>query len=147
MKNWMDIVIDSPDMWPDKHIIDLEPPFIDDRGVIQMLVNTPIKNITLIKSNKGALRANHYHKTDWHYMYMLDGEAEYHYRPHGSDDEPKVLMWRTGDLGFTPPMEEHATVVTQDSTFLAMSRNARDQETYEADVRRVELVDPNSIKL
>ena len=28
MKNCMDIVIDSPDMWPDKHIIDLEPPFI-----------------------------------------------------------------------------------------------------------------------
>ena len=80
-------------------------------------------------------------------MYMLDGEAEYHYRPHGSDDEPKQLMWRTGELVFTPPMEEHTTVFTQDSTFLAMSRNARDQETYEADVRRVELVDPNSIKL
>tara|TARA_Y100000590_G_scaffold453335_1_gene598218 strand:+ start:641 stop:1078 length:438 start_codon:yes stop_codon:yes gene_type:complete len=145
MKNWMDIVIDSPDMWPDKHIIDLEPPFIDDRGVIQMLVNTPIKNITLIKSNKGALRANHYHKTDWHYMYMLEGEADYYYRPAKSKDDPKIIVWKKDQLVFTPPMEEHTTVFTQDSVFIAISRNPRDQKTYEADVRRVELVNPKSL--
>jgi oxalate decarboxylase/phosphoglucose isomerase-like protein (cupin superfamily) len=147
MKDWKKIVIDSPTMWPKTTHVDLEEPFVDDRGYIQHLVNTPMKNIALIKSVAGALRANHYHLEDWHYMYMLDGEAEYHYRAHGSDESPKVVMWRKGELVFTPPMEEHTTIFTQDSTFLAMSRNARDQETYEADVRRVELVDPNNIKL
>ena len=44
-------------------------------------------------------------------------------------------------------MEEHTTVFTKDSTFLAMSRHPRDQESYEADVRRIELVDPKNIKL
>ena len=44
-------------------------------------------------------------------------------------------------------MEEHTTVFTMDSLFIAISRNPRDQEAYEADVKRVELVDPESIDL
>ncbi len=147
MKDWKEIVLDSPEMWPDDHIIELEQPFKDDRGFIQMLVNTPIKNVTLIQSNKGALRANHYHKTDWHYMYMFEGRADYYFRSAGSDEEPEVLEWKKGQLVFTPPMEEHATVFTEDSLFIAISRNPRDQEAYEADVKRVELVNPESIDL
>ena len=145
MKNWTEIILDSPEMWPDKHIIELEEPFEDDRGFIQMLVNTPIKNVTLIKSNKGAIRANHYHKTDWHYMYMFEGESDYYYRPAGSEEDPKKILWTKNQLIFTPPMEEHTTVFTKDSLFIAISRNPRDQEAYEADVKRVKLVDPESI--
>ncbi len=147
MKNWKDIILDSPDMWPDEHIIELEQPFEDDRGFIQMLVNTPIKNVTLIKSNKGAIRANHYHKTDWHYMYMFEGQADYYYRQADSKEDPEIIIWKKGQLIFTPPMEEHTTVFTEDSLFIAISRNPRDQEAYEADVKRVILVEPESIDL
>ncbi len=147
MKNWTDIILDNPEMWPDGHIVELEEPFEDERGFIQMLVNTPIKNVTLIKSNKGAIRANHYHKTDWHYMYMFEGESDYYYRPAESNEEPKKIVWRKNQLIFTPPMEEHTTVFTQESLFIAISRNPRDQEAYEADVKRVELIDPESVKL
>ena len=90
MKNWKEILLDTPEMWPKETLIDLEEPFVDERGAIQMLVNTPIKNITLITSKKGALRANHYHKTDWHYMYTISGAFDYHYRPHGSNEDLKV---------------------------------------------------------
>tara|TARA_Y100000588_G_C14278450_1_gene935663 strand:+ start:2393 stop:2836 length:444 start_codon:yes stop_codon:yes gene_type:complete len=147
MKSWKEIVLDGPEMWPDEHIVELEAPFEDDRGFIQMLVNTPIKNVTLIKSNKGAVRANHYHKTDWHYMYMFEGQADYYFRSAESKDDPAVLVWKKGQLVFTPPMEEHTTVFTEDSLFIAISRNPRDQEAYEADVKRVILVDPESIDL
>ena len=147
MKNWTDIILDNPEMWPDGHIVELEEPFEDERGFIQMLVNTPIKNVTLIKSNKGAIRANHYHKTDWHYMYMFEGESDYYYRPAESDAEPKKIVWRKNQLIFTPPMEEHTTVFTKESLFIAISRNPRDQEAYEADVKRVELINPESVKL
>ena len=147
MKNWTDIILDNPEMCPDGHIVELEEPFEDERGFIQMLVNTPIKNVTLIKSNKGAIRANHYHKTDWHYMYMFEGESDYYYRPAESNEEPKKIVWRKNQLIFTPPMEEHTTVFTQESLFIAISRNPRDQEAYEADVKRVELIDPESVKL
>ena len=146
MKNWTEIILDTPEMWPDGHIIELEEPFEDDRGFIQMLVNTPIKNVTLIKSNKGAIRANHYHKTDWHYMYMFEGQSDYYFRPAESKEEPKKIVWKKNQLIFTPPMEEHTTVFTEDSLFIAISRNPRDQETYEADVKRVQLVDPDTVK-
>ena len=146
MKNWTEIILDTPEMWPDRHIIDLEEPFSDDRGFIQMLVNTPIKNVTLIKSNKGAVRANHYHNTDWHYMYMFEGQSDYYFRPAESKEEPKKIVWKKNQLIFTPPMEEHTTVFTEDSLFIAISRNPRDQETYEADVKRAQLVDPDTVK-
>ena len=46
---------------------------------------------------------------------------------------------------FTPPMEDHATVFLEDCVLLAISRNPRDQKSYEKDVRRIILIDPNSI--
>lgn len=146
MEDWKKIVIDSPDMWPEGPIVNLEAPIMDDRGAIQLLVNTPMKNITLITSNKGAVRANHYHRTDWHYMYMLEGECDYYYRPFGSEDDPQVIKWVKNQMVFTPPMEEHTTIFTTDSSFLAISRNPRDQATYEADVVRTVLVDPEKQK-
>ena len=56
-----------------------------------------------------------------------------------------MFTWKKQQLVFTPPMEEHTTVFTQDSKFIAISRNPRDQATYEADVIRVQLVDPDNI--
>ena len=44
-------------------------------------------------------------------------------------------------------MEIHTTVFTEESLFIAISRNPRDQEAYEADVKRIELVDPESIEI
>ena len=43
-------------------------------------------------------------------------------------------------------MEDHATVFLKDCNLLAISRNPRDQKAYEEDVRRVILIDPDSIK-
>ena len=44
---------------------------------------------------------------------------------------------------FTPPMVEHCMKFPVDTLFLTLSRNSRDQETYEADVVRVNLIDPS----
>lgn len=145
MKSWQNVVLDSPEMWPSEGLVPLEAPHVDARGLIQSLVNFPMKNLSLIASNKGTVRSNHYHVTDWHYMYVLSGSFDYFYRPTGSDAEPTVLRVKAGEMVFTPPMEDHATVFLEDTTLLAMSRNPRDQATYEADVRRVVLVDPDNI--
>ncbi|MDQ1535761.1 MAG: hypothetical protein QOE58_154, partial [Actinomycetota bacterium] len=53
--------------WPAQVLVPLEAPFIDDRGVIQPLVDRMMLSAVLIRSKAGAVRANHYHKTDWHY--------------------------------------------------------------------------------
>jgi len=104
-----------------------------------------MKNISLISSKKGAVRSNHYHLSDWHYMYVLSGSFDYYFRPTGSDKELQNIRVKAGEMIFTPPMEDHATVFLEDCDLLAMSRNPRDQDAYEKDVRRVNLIDPDSV--
>ncbi len=142
MQNWKEIDLDDPSEWPEGPRVSLEMPHADERGAIQCLVNFPMKNVSLITSKKGTLRSNHYHMTDWHYMYVLSGSFDYYYRKTGSNEEPKVVRVITGDMVFTPPMEDHATVFLDDTQLLALSRKPRDQESYESDVKRIILIDP-----
>ena len=146
MHKWQDIKLDDETMWPNEGIVKLEPAHTDDRGYIQSLVNFPMKNISLISSKKGAIRSNHYHLTDWHYMYVLSGSFDYYYRPTNSHQELQCVRVKVGEMIFTPPMEDHATVFLEDCNLLAMSRNPRDQKAYEADVRRVNLITQEDIK-
>ena len=147
MDNWKNIKIDDETMWPNDQKVNLDTPHADARGSIQSLVNFPTKNISLIYSVKGAVRSNHYHLTDWHYMYVLKGSFDYYFRPTNSGENLQHLTLKAGEMIFTPPMEDHATVFLEDCDLLAMSRNPRDQETYEEDVRRVILVDPENITI
>ena len=65
--------------------------------------------------------------------------------PPATQEESKVVEKYGGEMIFTPPMEDHATVFIEDCDLLAISRNPRDQEACEEDVRRVILIDPDSI--
>jgi quercetin dioxygenase-like cupin family protein len=125
--------------WPKEPLVPLEKPFVDGRGTIQPLVEQMMKSAVLITSKKGALRANHYHKTDWHYCYVVEGCIEYFHRPTGSTSEPERLMVRKGQMVFTPPMVDHAMQFPEDTTFLTLSRNPRDHVSYEDDVVRIEM--------
>ena len=145
MEKWKNIKLDDESMWPKEGLVELEPPHSDDRGKIQSLVNFPMKNLSLISSKKGVVRSNHYHLTDWHYMYVLSGSFDYYFRPTNSGEELQCVQVKAGEMIFTPPMEDHATVFLEDCDLLAMSRNPRDQETYEEDVRRIILIDPDTV--
>jgi dTDP-4-dehydrorhamnose 3,5-epimerase-like enzyme len=147
MEKWRNVMLDDETMWPKQPMVALDPPHADERGAIQSLVNFPMKNLSLITSRKGTVRSNHYHVTDWHYMYVLSGAFDYYYRPSGTTQTPRKITVRAGEMVFTPPMEDHATVFLEDTQLLVMSRNPRDQEAYEADVRRVTLIDPATIEL
>lgn len=127
--------------WPKEPIVDLEKPFVDDRGAIIPLVDVTMRSAVLIDSKKGTLRANHYHKTDWHYCYVLSGAIDYFYRPTGSSEEPIEIRVETGQMFFTPPMVDHAMKFPVDTVFLTLGGNPRDQESYEADVVRIPLVE------
>jgi len=125
--------------WPKDVLVKLEKAFSDARGDIQPLVDLPMKSCVLITSKKGALRANHYHKTDWHFCYVLNGEIEYYHRPHGEEGPGEKVIVGPGELFFTPPMVDHAMVFTKETTFITLGRNSRKQEVYEADVERIDL--------
>ncbi len=125
---------------PKEPIIKLETPFVDARGNIQPLVDRLMKSAVLINSKKGSLRANHYHKTDWHYCFVLNGEIEYYHRKTGSKKEPEILIVKKDQMVFTPPMVDHAMKFHKDTLFLTLSRNSRDQDTYEKDVVRINML-------
>lgn len=143
--DWKDFKLDEPSMWPKHTRVALEPAHVDQRGSIQSLANLPMKNASLITSHKGSIRSNHYHKTDWHYMYVLSGQMDYYFRPTGSDAKPELIVVRPGEMVFTPPMEDHATIFPVETVFLVLSRNPRDQEAYEADVERVIVIPPDGL--
>ena len=121
-------------------VVPLEKPFADERGVIQPLVSQQVNDVALITSRKGRVRANHCHKTDWHYCYVLSGAIEYFHRPAGSTTPPEKVVVKAGDMFFTPPMVEHAMNFLEDTVFIAMSHNSREHKKYEADVVRVKLI-------
>jgi len=126
---------------PREIIVAMEPPFSDARGEIQPIVDRTFESAVMITSKKGTVRANHYHKTDWHYCYVLEGRIEYHHRPHGSDSTPDAVIVEKGQIFFTPPMVDHAMVFLEDTRFLTLGRNSRAQAVYEADVRRIDMIE------
>ena len=126
--------------WPAHGVVKLEKPFRDIRGEIQPLVDEIMRSAVMIESKAGSLRANHYHKTDWHYCYVVSGTIEYMHRPTGSDRPPEAIIVEAGEMIFTPPMVDHGMKFPVDTIFLTLSRNPRDQATYEADVVRVDMI-------
>ncbi len=137
---------EEKETWPAHGVIKLESPFTDVRGKIQPLVDEIMRSAVMIESKAGSIRANHYHKTDWHYCYVISGIIEYLHRPTGSNTSPEVIIVNEGEMVFTPPMVDHGMKFPVDTVFLTLSRNPRDQETYESDVVRVDFVSTEGLK-
>ena len=123
-----------------KAIIKLPDPFGDQRGAIQPLCDYEMKSASIINTNANNWRANHYHKEDWHYLYVVEGSFEYYFRETNSDSEIKKIIVSKGELLFTGPMIDHAMYYTQDTTLVCVSKNPRDQKTYEADTVRIDFM-------
>ncbi|MAF36659.1 hypothetical protein CL622_06100 [archaeon] len=118
--------------------------FTDERGIIANLLpeGVDIKSVLYITSKAGSIRSNHYHKKDTHFCYILSGKAEWHEKPvdapEGTEIEKEVLG--VGDMVFTPAMIIHGVKFLEDTVFLAFATESRDQENYEEDTVRVELI-------
>ena len=125
---------------PNEVKIKLEKPFEDERGGIQPLVDLTMKSCVLISSKKGSIRANHYHKTDWHFCYVLEGEIDYYHRKVGDKEAPKLEKIKKDELFFTPPMVEHAMYFPINTEFIALAKLTRKSKNYEKDTVRINLI-------
>lgn len=127
-----------------KLIKNIQPFFTDARGKMFALFDnkkTPVTSVLLITCTKGAIRANHYHKRDSHYSYMLSGTMEYTEKPvRGKNVRKKTVVVRAGDMVYTPPMAIHAMKFLEDSVFLALTSQPRNKKAYEDDTVRVAFV-------
>ncbi len=122
-----------------KHI---EDDFVDQRGAIKKILDNgkEFTSALLITSKAGAVRANHYHKKDTHYVYILSGKMEYFERPADGGETVSAVL-EAGDMVFTPPGVAHAMKFLEDSQFLAFSTEPRNQNAYESDTVPVKLIE------
>jgi quercetin dioxygenase-like cupin family protein len=125
-----------------KVIRNIKPEFVDERGEITKILDdgrSVIKSIILITSKKGAIRANHYHKQDSHFAYMLTGSMEYTEKPVEGGKKESIIV-KAGDMVYSAPMVIHAMRFLEDSSFLTLATEWRKQEAYEEDLVRVKLI-------
>lgn len=122
----------------------IKPEFSDERGDIIKILDdgkTVFKSASIITSKAGAVRANHYHKTDAHYCYVLSGKMECFEKPVGADDsEIKSVILQTGDMIYSPTMMAHAFRFLEDTIWVVLALNSRHQAAYESDTVRVKLI-------
>ena len=118
-------------------LVPLRAPFVDARGQIRNLIDAPFTSAAVITSVKGAVRGNHYHKTDSHYCWLQRGEMIYAHRPAGASGRPQRWVIKAGQLFYTPPGYEHVMRFTKASVMIVFARNNREMANYEADTVRV----------
>ena len=117
----------------------------DTRGSIVSIVDDDIQNVSLITCYAGSIRSNHYHKKDFHYMYVLEGEIDYFYKDI-NNDIVNYFKVKKNDIIFTPKNEIHATYFPFQTKLIVSSMLPRDQETYENDTLRVEFINNDNVQ-
>jgi len=120
------------------------PAFSDERGnIIDILKQNAVEYATLITSKKHAVRANHYHKETFQWVYLLSGRMRVVGQMPG--DAPAEVVLEPGDLIVNAPLERHAFEALEDSTMLVLTRGPRGGDDYEKDTFRLDvpLIPPN----
>lgn len=117
--------------------ISLPVSFDDERGKItDLLGNEAINAVTVITFQKGAVRANHYHKNTYQWNYVMSGRIKLVTRMPGEGKVETILG--KGDFALTEPEEHHALVGLEYSELLVLTKGPRGGKEYESDTFRIE---------
>ena len=136
-KNYTDLV--ESGQYPSDPLVPLDPPFVDERGSIQNLLNTPICGAAIITSRAGTTRSNHKHTHDYHFLHVISGSMLYYERDPDQDGSTIIpVLYGPGQMVFTPPGRVHKTTFPQDCVMLSFSKRNRDHDSHESDLIRVE---------
>lgn len=123
----------------------LKPFFIDERGEMTKLLDegkgTNITSAIYMTCKKGSIRANHYHKKDVHYSYLLRGKMEYTSQSFSPKSKKEVIIVKPGEIIYTPVMTIHAMRFLEDSEVITLATEPRDHEGYEKDTVRIDLIE------
>ena len=119
-------------------LVNLPSDFIDSRGRIQPVFHNHKGSVVVIETVPSVERANHYHKEDYHYCYIISGEIIYYERSANSIEIPSRFIFKKGEMFYTGPMVEHCMYFEVPTVFLTVGGKTRKQEEYEKDLVRVE---------
>ena len=118
----------------------IEPAHADKRGlIIDILEGVPIQHIGLVTFEKGVVRANHYHKKQTQYTYLLEGEIKLVTRK-VSGGKTITKITKQVDFISIPPNFIHAYTAIKKSKIIVLTDFSRDYKSYEEDTFRVQLV-------
>lgn len=109
----------------------------DARGTIMDLLNEKVNHVGLIVTEKGAVRANHYHKKSHQYNYVTEGKFEITIAPVSNPKKKKKVILKPGYLLSIPPMNLHSFKALEKTTLLDIISESRASGGYEKDVYRV----------
>lgn len=125
-------------------VIKIKPEIIDERGFITKIIDQNkynIKSILYIFRKKSSIGANHFHKKDYHFIYVLSGKIRYFEKDMHEKDAPlESVILNPGDLVLTLPAKAHATEILEEGVHLAFSTENRDSKSYEKDTIRIKLI-------
>jgi hypothetical protein len=120
--------------------------FKDERGYLLKILDKGFSSCIEIFSKKGSIRANHYHKNDEHFCYILKGEILFFYRNRKKGSKLNYKIMKKGDLFFTTYDQDHMAYFIKTTHFLSYSSRKRSQFDYEKDLVRLNMDKEKKIK-
>ena len=120
--------------------------FRDERGYLLKILDKGFSSCIEIFSKKGSIRANHYHKKDEHFCYILKGEILFFYRNRKKGSKLNYKVMKKGDLFFTTYEQDHMAYFLKTTHFLSYSSRKRSQFDYEKDLVRLNMDKEQKIK-
>lgn len=130
----------------------IKPEFVDERGGIARMLykeiqklhkrNLELKTILRITHKKEtAPRGNHFHKKDYHWVYVESGKMKYSEKDsHKPKSKVQHVILKPGDLVLSKPSVIHSMEALEDTVFWAFSTESREQDQYEGDTVRIKIV-------
>jgi quercetin dioxygenase-like cupin family protein len=118
----------------------------DKRGYLTNILNNGFSSCIEIYSKKNTIRANHYHKKDEHYAYILNGKILFFFRDRKKNSKLNYKIVKKGDLFFTTYQQDHMAYFLENTHFLAFSSRKRSKFDYEKDLIRLKMHEETEIK-
>lgn len=131
--------------YPEEALVKTPSRFENNAGSILNLPHTTFGSASFIESVSGAVRSNHYHQTDWHFIFVVEGLMLYYDRKVGGKGPCRRTRVPAGSMVFTPPLVEHATYFPVATKVLTLNRWRRDHDHHEADVIRIPMLVTNEV--
>lgn len=117
----------------------IEPAFRDQRGEILDVFEGMVHHTGVITFAEGAVRANHYHREQTQYTYVLEGMIELKTRDANEPAAPvQTMTMEPGDFVTLPPHTVHSYRALTAASMICLTTKERDSVSYEADTVRVE---------
>ena len=120
--------------------------FKDERGYLLKILDKGFSSCIEIFSKKGSIRANHYHKKDEHFCYILKGEILFFYRNRKKGSKLNYKIMKKGDLFFTTYDQDHLAYFLKTTHFLSYSSRKRSKFDYENDLVRLNMDREKKVK-